>query len=372
MNRKRPRERPCQPSSSCGDEFVVAAPAISEEVKQQSPPCYPSSRRQRRRDCRRRLTSSWKITVATLLLWLCDTKNNYSSHKSLVDAWGGDSGGNATVQTTKKGLQLVGSCSESDFQVQAVFLVCDSPGAYYRGSSTYRDSTTCIYGDKARLQLEFVIKDSFTGASSIRLEIESGIYDQWKRVAILDDLCSYAGSNLIRVYTEYETFTSCPAPGRYQLDTYFTVPAFTTDYELHYTPDVRFRFYNAKGKVLGCATTGTLALSGYAKDHANQGLVALMAAFFALICIFSSLIYVNYGRERRMLAERQKLKLQQVSRPPPPIVTNTQEVVSDQEQRYHYFNGDNEQGLNGSSHTSNTSNAGSSLSSHPQRKQQPL
>jgi hypothetical protein len=31
-----------------------------------------------------------------------------------------------------------------------------------------------------------VIKDSFTGASSIRLEIESGIYDQWKRVAILD------------------------------------------------------------------------------------------------------------------------------------------------------------------------------------------
>jgi hypothetical protein len=51
-------------------------------------------------------------------------------------------------------IQLVGSCSQEDFQVQAVFLVCDSPGAYYRGSSTYRDSTTCTYGDKAHLQLQ--------------------------------------------------------------------------------------------------------------------------------------------------------------------------------------------------------------------------
>jgi hypothetical protein len=213
-----------------------------------------------------------------------------------------------------------------------------------------------------------VIKDSFTGASSIRLEIESGIYDQWKRVAILDDLCSYAGSNLQRVYYEYETMTSCPTPGVYQLETYFTVPAFTIDSELHYTPDVRFRFYNAKGRVLGCATTGTLALSGRAKSHAQQGLIALMAAFFGLVCIFSSLIYVNYGRERRMLAERQKMKMQLGMRQPQrPVVTNTH--IPEHDPRYHYFSGNDEQGLNGSSHTSHTSNAGSSLSSHPQRKQ---
>ena len=214
-----------------------------------------------------------------------------------------------------------------------------------------------------------VIKDSFTGASSIRLEIESGIYDQWKRVAILDDLCSYAGSNLLRVYSAYESMTSCPTPGLYQLDTYFTVPAFTIDSELHYTPDVRFRFYNAKGRVLGCATTGTLALSGQARDHAQQGLAALMLAFFGLICMFSSLIYVNYGRERRMLAERQKIKTKQGRRQlQGPVVTNTR--ISDNDQRYHYFNSTDEQALNGSSHTSNTSNAGSSLSSHPQRKPQ--
>ncbi|CAB9526382.1 expressed unknown protein [Seminavis robusta] len=315
------------------------------------------------------MATAWKVAVTALLVSFCD--NNHGGH--VVDAWGGSSrSGNSTV--TKKGLQLVGSCSQEDFQVKAVYLVCDSPGAYYRGSSTYRDSETCIYGDKARLQLEFKIKDSFTGASSIRLEVESGLYDQWKRVAILDDLCSYAGSNLQRVYSEYESMTSCPTPGLYQLDTYFTVPAFTVDSELHYTPDLRFRFYNAKGNVLGCATTGTLALSGHAREHAQQGLFALMGAFFALICLFSSLIYLNYGRERRMLAEKRELKMQQsmgaVAAPSPSSRPSQQDA--DHDQRYHYFNGnEDEQGLNGSSHTSNTSNAGSSLSSHPQRKHHP-
>jgi hypothetical protein len=220
------------------------------------------------------------------------------------------------------------------------------------------------------------ITDSFTGASSIRLEIEAGIYDQWKRVSIMDDLCSYSGSNLQRVYSHTDTMTSCPTPGRYQLDTYFTVPAFTTDTELHYTPDVRFRFYNAKGRVLGCATSGTIAQSRHAAQRADQGLIALGLSFLILSCVFSALIYLNYGRERRMLAEKKK-KLetgQTFSTSRPRIVTNTaQEATSDQEQRYHYFESADKQMLNGSSHTSHTSNAGSSvsLSSNPHRPKPP-
>ena len=135
------------------------------------------------------------------------------------------------------------------------------------------------------------ITDSFTGASSIRLEIESGIYDQWKRVAIMDDLCSYAGTNLQRVYPENDSY-SCPAPGYYQLQTYFTVPSFTQDSEFHYTPDIRF--------------TGTVAIGSHARHHADQGLTALTIALFVMSCVFSSLIYLNYGRERRLLAEKHK------------------------------------------------------------------
>jgi hypothetical protein len=140
--------------SSCNDgsyNECVCTHAASDEAKQQSPSNDLRRRQQRIVTGRRKLSASWKITMASLLLLLCDNSRNHNSQQSMVDAWGGS---NATVHTTKKGLQLVGSCSQEDFQVQAVFLVCDSPGAYYRGSSTYRDSTTCSYGDKARLQLQ--------------------------------------------------------------------------------------------------------------------------------------------------------------------------------------------------------------------------
>jgi len=117
------------------------------------------------------ISSSWKMTVATFLLLLCGdhlqhTGRSTSSPTSttMIQAYSWDSSSsssssstnnsNVVVQTQKKGLQLVRSCTGKDFDVQAVYLVCDSPGAYYRGSSSYRDSTTCIYGDKARLQLQ--------------------------------------------------------------------------------------------------------------------------------------------------------------------------------------------------------------------------
>jgi len=190
-------------------------------------------------------------------------------------------------------------------------------------------------------------------------------------VAIMDDLCNYDGSNLQRIYDQYEAATSCPTPGLYQLDTYFVVPAFTSDMDLHYTPDVRLRFYNAKGRVLGCATTGTLALSQQARDHAEEGLIALMTAFFALMCLFSTLIYLNYGRERRILADKHKRKGGSYSEGGAsemrlePVLSNPQTIASaDNDGRYHYFHGNGEQPMNGSSDLSGTSNAASSISSH--------
>jgi len=254
------------------------------------------------------------------------------------------------------------------------------------------------------LPLLVKIHESFTGASSIRLEVESGLYDQWKRVLIMDYLCSYQGSNLQRIFQDYETMTSCPTPGLYQLDTYFTVPQHTVDTELHYTPDVRIRFFNAKGRVLGCATTGTLALGQKARIHAQQGSIALMVAFFSLACMFSTLMYLNCGRDRRLLRQVQKQAAEKIARSaydvndtplhqqqqsekqpsspstsivsPPSSATATGSMRSHRrpntgvddgttadDQRYHYFNGEGDNGLNGSSDFSQTSNASSAVSS---------
>ena len=52
-------------------------------------------------------------------------------------------------------VKVVQPCSDRKVvQVQNVSLTCDSPGAYYYGSNTYRDSTTCTQGDKAKLLVD--------------------------------------------------------------------------------------------------------------------------------------------------------------------------------------------------------------------------
>jgi hypothetical protein len=151
------RKRRRQPASSSTEDDSDSSntgshTAVSKPCHQ--PACPPaaaalSMRRRRRRGRHPQRLAFLKLAAATLLLWLCD---NGHHHHTLVDAWGSSKGGNSTV--TKKGLQLVATCSQADFVVNAVYLVCDSPGAYYRGSTTYRDSALCIYGDKARLKLE--------------------------------------------------------------------------------------------------------------------------------------------------------------------------------------------------------------------------
>jgi hypothetical protein len=152
------RKRRRQPAASSTDDDTDCSITCSHVLASRSchlPASPPASvalsiRRRRRRRRHPQRMAFWKLAATTLLLWLCD--NGQHQH-TLVDAWGSSSnGGNSTV--TKKGLQLVATCSQDDFLVTAVYLVCDSPGAYYRGSSTYRDSALCIYGDKARLKLE--------------------------------------------------------------------------------------------------------------------------------------------------------------------------------------------------------------------------
>lgn len=44
-------------------------------------------------------------------------------------------------------------CKKSIVTVSSLILTCDSPGAYYYGSSTYRNSEVCMSNDKANIKL---------------------------------------------------------------------------------------------------------------------------------------------------------------------------------------------------------------------------
>lgn len=45
-------------------------------------------------------------------------------------------------------------CAQTAILVTQARLTCDSPGAYYYGSKTYRGSEVCIDGDKVNLKLD--------------------------------------------------------------------------------------------------------------------------------------------------------------------------------------------------------------------------
>lgn len=60
---------------------------------------------------------------------------------------------NGKMASAKGQLSFRSTCSRNWVRVTSLVLTCDSPGAYYYGSSTYRNSDTCAAGDKARISL---------------------------------------------------------------------------------------------------------------------------------------------------------------------------------------------------------------------------
>jgi hypothetical protein len=55
------------------------------------------------------------------------------------------------AQETGK-LEIMNCFKKSPVQVSSIYLTCDSSGAYYYGKSSYRGSSTCKYGDIARIK----------------------------------------------------------------------------------------------------------------------------------------------------------------------------------------------------------------------------
>ena len=62
------------------------------------------------------------------------------------------------VNARKGKLELSNECEtvwrRSPVRIDDVYLVCDSPGAYYGGKSAYQNSVTCRQGDRAKVALD--------------------------------------------------------------------------------------------------------------------------------------------------------------------------------------------------------------------------
>lgn len=235
-------------------------------------------------------------------------------------------------------------CRRREIEVTKVTLTCDSPGAYYYGSKTYRNSDVCIDGDKVNLKVyckTIVLRDSvvfprerrtfdshlvllfsicvFFGvtvtitsqidtSSTVYLQIDAGLYDKYKMVISPTRLCQ------MQIQAAKDTNQKCPRPGDYVLQSQFYLPNLIggNDNDFHFTPDVNLTFTDNNYNRLGCAVTGTAALHRQAYLRHRIGMVALALGLFAFAFVFCGLLLLAYRRKKRLekVNERKTQKYQ--------------------------------------------------------------
>lgn len=91
-------------------------------------------------------------------------------------------------------------CSDSDIEVTAISLLCDSPGTFYYGSGKYRNNVYCKSGDKAKLSIYFdVVGDLSEVDPLLTLQVsgdsETAIVYKNARLCYLGTLSSTDGSS---------------------------------------------------------------------------------------------------------------------------------------------------------------------------------
>jgi hypothetical protein len=143
---------------------------------------------------------------------------------------------------------------------------------------------------------------SSSNTSTVLVTIESGLYNQF--VTVLDS------ANLCQLGVKGNNAYLCPKPGNYQLQTYYYVPSHIREAGFHYTPDLRITFYDSTATtasssrlVLGCITSGAVALHQSADEKASRGSVALGISVLVLVSVFGWLILWSYMRKKRLERE---------------------------------------------------------------------
>jgi hypothetical protein len=109
-------------------------------------------------------------------------------------------------------------CSDGVIQVRDIQVTCDSPGTFYYGSGKYRNSPTCVPGDKAQVAIQFYIAQPEVIANNgnyvlIDISASGGWGIASKTVYESADLCSLT--------TLSSKKSQCPYAGYYYINTHF-------------------------------------------------------------------------------------------------------------------------------------------------------
>lgn len=105
------------------------------------------------------------------------------------------------------------ACADSIIDVEDVSLLCDSPGAYYYGNGKYRNSHTCMLGDKGHVSIYFYVGEDLQGQEPyVSLKVRDDSNSEVEDMVIYDNemLCSISGLTA-------QGGQSCPEEGYYYI-----------------------------------------------------------------------------------------------------------------------------------------------------------
>ena len=151
------------------------------------------------------------------------------------------------------------------------------------------------------------ISNDFDSSRSIYLQIESGLYNNYRLVVGPTNLCQ------LQIQPAKGSDQSCPRAGDYVLQSQFYIPETIPDNDdFHFTPDVNLTFTDANYNRLGCAVTGTTAFHLQAERRHGFGMMALAFGLTIFGVVMGGLLLLAYRRRKRLetLTERKTPRYQ--------------------------------------------------------------
>lgn len=121
-------------------------------------------------------------------------------------------------------------CADSIVVVEEMSMYCDSPGSYYYGSNKYRNSASCQAGDKAKLQIQFIITEDLSSDPFMSLNVQG--------YGTVEGISLYASESFCNSVSSGSNGETCPQAGEYYLKQQFYWGSQSDSYEYSFIPKI--------------------------------------------------------------------------------------------------------------------------------------
>lgn len=147
-------------------------------------------------------------------------------------------------------------CADSVVVVEEMSLYCDSPGSYYYGSNKYRNSATCQAGDKAKVQIQFLVTNNLSSDPFLTLVVQG--------YGTVEGISLYSGESFCNAVASASSRTLCPEAGEYYLKKQFYWGSQSDSYEYSFIPKIVVGISSSAG-------SSTYELGGANTDSCYSG-----------------------------------------------------------------------------------------------------